>query len=86
MDPEERVSRGSFATAEEALAECRRIVDACLEADRAEGHSADELYTRYQHFGEDPWIAPRGDAAPVEFSAWEYAKQRCREICNGSQS
>lgn len=36
------------------------------------------LYEGYVGFGEDPFIIPAGEPP---FSAWDYAKARCMEIC-----
>jgi hypothetical protein len=41
--------------------------------------SAEALYGSYKMFGEDPSIA----GADIAFSAWEYAKERCAQICGG---
>jgi hypothetical protein len=45
---------------------------------------ANEMYKQYTMFGEDPWIS--SDDPDCKFSAWDYAKERCRELAkkNGS--
>ena len=43
------------------------------------GANGDELYESYASFGEDPYIVPEPEGK--HFSAWEYAKQRCRKLC-----
>lgn len=80
MDEEERTGPQRFETAEEALEEARKIVDACLASMTKPGIRADELYELYVGFGDDPFIRNQ-DAPPVEFSAWSYAKMRCGELC-----
>jgi hypothetical protein len=81
QDESERVQHGVFATAEEALAACRSIVDGFLIDALKPGMSADALYESYTAFGEDPFIVPVDPGeAPVMFSAWEYARRRCTEI------
>jgi len=45
-----------------------------------EGQTADELYEGYVTFGDDPFIIPTPTNKEV-FSAWNYAKRRCKEIC-----
>lgn len=80
MDESERYIAGEFDTLEEAIAKCKSIVDEFIS-------SADPMtdpekaYETYVNFGEDPWIA--GDAS---FSAWDYARERCFQIWNKTQS
>ena len=80
MDKSYRGSLGEFDTAETALAEAKKLVDDYLDESHSPGMSAEALYGSYKMFGEDPFIVG-GDVA---FSAWEYAKARCAEICAGS--
>ncbi len=85
QDESERYKHGEYETWEEAVATCKRIVDADLLHLYKAGESTTELYYSYTSFGEDPFIrpAPHGE----RFSAWEYAQQRCEEICtNGAAS
>ena len=70
MDEDERGYIGEFATAEEAIAKCKEIVRASVEHCRKPGMTAAQIYEAYVGFGDDPFI--KG----VEFSAWDYAKQR----------
>lgn len=67
-----------FYTIEEALAACRKIVDDYLASAHKSGMAASELYASYIEFGEDPFIV----GSDVLFSAWNYAKNRCEEICS----
>jgi hypothetical protein len=79
MDESERTEVGSFATAEEALAEARRIVDLSLQEFYKPGISSGELMSAYCMFGEDPFI--RSDESACPFSARDYARARCVELC-----
>jgi len=46
------------------------------------GISAEQLYDRYTSFGADPFIMViDGMDDTAEFSAWRYAKERCRQMC-----
>jgi nicotinic acid mononucleotide adenylyltransferase len=82
QDSEERWEEGTYATVEEAIAACRSIVDRSLEEERRPGISAEALYDRYMSFGDDPSIVVLdGTDASATFSAWRYAKERCRVIC-----
>ena len=38
-----------------------------------------ELYRGYMDFGDDPFITP--EPAGKHFSAWDYAKERAKQIC-----
>ena len=81
QDESERVEHGVFASPEEAVAACQSIVDAYLDDAFKPGMTADALFESYTAFGEDPFIVPEGPGgAPVKFSAWDYARQRCAEI------
>lgn len=81
LDRDERWTRGSYATAEEALAECRRMVDDDLAETYRPGMTAEQLLTGYYADGRDPFVVPRGDAEFVRFSGWEYAEDRAPVIC-----
>jgi hypothetical protein len=85
QDSDERWEQGTYETMEEALAACRRIVDQSLESEYRPGVSAEALYGRYIHFGDDPFIVVLdGSDERVAFSAWSYAKERCHAICGES--
>ena len=59
-----------------------KIVDGELLHVYKKGVSAAELYNSYTSFGEDPFIRPSPRSR--RFSAWEYARQRCEEICRNN--
>jgi hypothetical protein len=77
MNEDERYKDGDYATLEEAISKCRRIVDDFLEREYKPGMRFAELYDRYCSFGEDPFIRGPG----CDFSAWDYARQRCDDLC-----
>ncbi|SPJ15818.1 hypothetical protein SBDP2_560001 [Syntrophobacter sp. SbD2] len=78
MDEDERYALGEFDTAEDAIAACKKIVDECLRRSHKPGITSKELFEGYVGFGEDPFIVP---PAEPYFSAWDYARERCMEIC-----
>ncbi len=78
MDEEARYRLGSFASYSDALARAKAIVDEFLNEGHCPGMTSRELYEAYTGFGEDPFIVPAGEPY---FSAWDYARERCREIC-----
>jgi hypothetical protein len=80
MDEGERDLIGEFDSAEEAIAAAKQIVDRDLRDAYESGMTADELYDHYTSFGSDPFI--RSDDRACHFSAWDYAKMRCQELCN----
>lgn len=82
MDESEAYEHGRFATYAEAETACRRIVDGYLAGAKKPGMSADDLFRSYTMFGEDPAIDAAGPDGK-RFSAWDYARQRCREVCRG---
>jgi hypothetical protein len=66
-----------FATAEEAIAACKRIVDECMRP----GMTATALREQCVRFGNGPLVVPVDpNDAPVAFSAWAYAEQRCQVL------
>jgi hypothetical protein len=67
---------GVYQTAEEAIAISKAKVDDYLHSAHKPEMKADELYMIYTRFGPDPFIE-----GSLGFSAWNYAKQRCEEIC-----
>ncbi len=79
MDEEERYTLGEFASYEEAEEACRRIVDGFLLDAYEPGMEAGALYALYTMFGDDPFISTAERART--FSAWNYARQRCEEMC-----
>ena len=82
QDSDERWEQGTYETVEEALAACRGIVDQSLQEEYRPGISAEALYRRYLSFGDDPFIVVLdGSDDRATFSAWSYAKERCRAIC-----
>ena len=85
MDESENYVHGTFATLEEAIAAAKRIVDEYLASAYKPGLSAAELYHSYVNFGEDPYIAAEGQSG-VLFSAWDYARERCAEMCSADQT
>jgi hypothetical protein len=78
QDEDERYELGEFETFQQAELACRAVVDDFLQSSR-ESMTAEELYKCYTMFGEDPWIS--GAPVPYRFSAWNYARERCTEIC-----
>jgi len=81
MDQSERDFEGIFSSADGAIARAKEIVDKSLRWERLQAddkNDAEELYDRYRDFGDDPFI--RSKDPNCHFSAWKYAKQRCKEI------
>ena len=56
MDEDERWELGTFATAEGALAACRKLIDAWLAHNYKLGMTAYELYEHYTSFGDEPFF------------------------------
>jgi len=81
MDEDERWEYGTFATPEEALAACRKLVDEWLALNHKPGMTAAELYSQYMSFGDDPFIIAPNEAQGAAFSAWDYARERSAILC-----
>jgi hypothetical protein len=85
MDESERCEHGGFATAEEAIAACKRIVDEDLKNSYKPGITERELYEAYTAFGEDPFVvAVDNTDKAVHFSARDYARERCRALTSAT--
>src|SRR5262245_61049301 len=82
QDASEHYEHGTFESVALAIAAAKRIVDEYLTSAYRPGMAPDELFKSYMAFGDDPFIIPSDEANP--FSAWEYAKLRCRELCGGA--
>jgi len=79
MDEDAHGGGAVYDSAEEALAAAKRIVDQCLRDDLQGGTPVEQLFDQYKSFGDDPFIVAL--AGPeVDFSAWDYARERCREL------
>ena len=74
---------GEFGSWEEALEGVRQVVERSLQELYEVGISDEVLYLRYVSFGEDAYITPAMDGQ--EFSAWGYARERCREMCGAQR-
>jgi len=86
QDSDERWEQGTYETADKALAACRELVDRSLQEEYRPGISGEALYDRYTSFGNDPFIVVLdGTDDNAKFSAWSYAKERCRVICGEQQ-
>src|SRR5271167_2331450 len=80
MDEEERYKLGDFTSLDEAVAACKRMVDAFLKDETSLDRPAAERYQQYTNFGPDPFIVSDDPAAEEQrFSAWSYAEKRCAE-------
>lgn len=78
MDESERYKLGEYSSCEEATEACKKIVDEFFSHTYDENITYEELYNGYTMYGEDPFIVS-GDR-DCFFSAWDYAKKRCREL------
>ncbi len=76
-DKDERYKLGEFVSLEDAIVSCKQLVDSFLDTNYKPGMTSEELYRSYTGFGEDPFIV----GVASSFSAWEYARGRCDEIC-----
>jgi hypothetical protein len=79
QDEDERYEHGQFDSLQAAITACKKIVNEFLLSRYQAGMTAKELYDYYTSFGDDPFIVPAHEQIP--FSAWDYAKERCAEIC-----
>lgn len=81
MDESERFKLGEYETAEDAVKAAKYLVDKFLVQNYKPDMLSETLYENYTIFGKDPFIVPQDEES--KFSAWDYAKEQCRIICNG---
>jgi hypothetical protein len=85
MDESERYELGSYATLEAALEAAKALVDSFLTSEFQPGMTTEQLYKQYLTFGDDAFIIGPKQSV-INFSAWEYARQRCEELCGPGAS
>lgn len=83
LDENYRRSLGEFPTYSEALAVCQELVDRFLGHEYVPGMTERALYFRYMMFGREPFLVNGTDEAEAQpgFSAWDYARERCADLC-----
>ena len=84
MNETKRYALGVYETYDQAVAASKAIVDECLCSIYRSGMTPEELYSAYRFGGEDPFILatpPHSNVQPL-FSAWGYAQESSRELCN----
>ena len=76
---------GEFGTCDAAITACKRIVDDYLLSTYKPCMAAEELWRLYTSFGDDAFIVSAG-GEQCRFSAWDYARKRCAELCRGKDA
>ena len=77
MEKSESYSSGVYDTYEEAVVKCKEIIDGFLESAKNTDENTEQLYSTFVMYGETPHI--HGEKLG-DFSATNYAKQRCKEM------
>jgi hypothetical protein len=74
---------GDFDTLEAAVAASKRTIDSALLREHTAGMTGEELFAKFQSFGELPCIFLSEDKtlSGMGFNALAYAKQRAAELC-----
>ncbi len=80
MEEGERYKLGEFDTYEAAVAACKTIVDEFFGEIEDKTLSFSELWEGYMMYGDDPFVVPEPEGS--HFSAWDYAKERCRLLAS----
>jgi len=79
MDEPERYDVGEYSTCAEAIAASKKHIDDFLLPVHKAGMTTEELWALYRTFGDDAFIITTD--TECRFSGWEYARQRCEELC-----
>lgn len=69
---------GEYTEPDIALSAAKRVIDEDLALFHQPGMTAEDLYRLYTLFGHDAYILT--DDPDSQFSGWDYARQRCREL------
>jgi hypothetical protein len=74
---------GDYATLDEAIAAAKRTIDESLLREFKAGMAGDELYGKFQAYGELPCIFRGEDntLSGLGFNALQYSRTRCTELC-----
>ena len=79
-DKSERYLKGNYNDCLTAVHVCKQIVDDFLINAYMEGKTESQLWQEYTQWGEDPFIVDKEEENNCSFSAWDYAKERIKEI------
>ena len=74
------LSHGMFASAADALAAARLVIESNLSLSLTAGLSAADAFDEWSQYGDVPTITARGGAAPIEFDPFVFARERAREL------
>ena len=80
MDQSETYRHSVVDSGSIALEICKRIVDDFLLSAFSSEESKQHLYESYKMFGEDPYIVTTDGSERCDFSAWDYAREQCKQI------
>lgn len=81
QDESARYQLAEFDDYEAAVAACRKMVEEFFQGYERGKDSFEKLWEQYTLFGADPFIVGGGKKLP--FSAWDYAKELCRQLSAG---
>lgn len=84
QDRENHYLHGAFETAEAAIDACKMIVDRCLKDLLEAGMTPEGLFQAYRNFGDDPYVVGPPNVPRLDFSAWDYAEERCPVVVSAS--
>jgi len=84
MQEDYRCEHGEYNTYEEAVEECKKIIEKNFKYYYKPGASAEEMLENYKFQGDDPFVVPEPEGK--HFSAWDYADRRAEELANPVQS
>ena len=80
QDESERYLKGKYKDCETAVRVCKQIVDDFLAKAYSEEKTKDQLWSEYTQWGDDPFIVVPEEENDCSFSAWDYSKERIKEI------
>jgi len=74
------LNHGVFASAADALAAARLVIESNLSLSLTAGLSAADAFDEWRQYGDVPSIVPRAGAVPIEFDPFTFARERAREL------
>jgi len=80
QDESEAFNSGSFETAKEAYNKCKSIIDEFITSCFEQKLKAEDIYSQWMTFGEDPVIRSTEKCDYIRFSASDYLKEKIETL------
>lgn len=72
--------KGDYADCSTAVEVCKQVVDDFLLKAYDQGKTEEQLLHDYTLYGDDPYVVAGNGVERCDFSSWDYARARIKEI------